>query len=882
MLKIKNLRFAADLGLIAFLVFFVGKLIDAWSAFEVPRGVDDYSQLHKVKYILTYWPHLSWNYQWGGGMPLLRWYPPAFYYIVAAIVNLSKSSIELATIYFLYLLYFGSAAGIYALVLRLTGSREVGLLTSVLAIISPSVWDQFVLGGVYSRVAALMLLPLAMWLTVELTGSRPSDRRGWMTYSALVVVLALSVLFNPFFGIPTVAMALMLILFLQDDGSRKVGLVLKLLISVLLLTSFYVIPFFLRVPPNLSLGTLGEYSATRNFFVFSRFPAPEVSYLALSPTVVSFVVGTLILSRFVKTEPKAKLERKTLRFLTVVTFLILLFMATGLFASWVINYIGLAVAIFPFVLAPLAGMSYHRVLARTTKYSRHIAAFVMLSLIGSMLLVSGVDPIAKVSSTTGTSDPSIRVFRQLRLDDGQTLYRIGVRGTEGWIGQWWNYKSDVPQTRDYFFQGILYPEWIAWLNDAVWKWPNNYEEANFLLDWWAVKWILVNSETSDPTKFLSRPEFYRSVANVSVPPIGSLYEFEYNMALPILHATNSPTALVISRGQYRLVLNSLAYSGLSDSGVIPVRGGEYVDDYSIEDLRWFDVILLYGYSYHDRAKAWDLLRQYVELGGGLIIDTGFSPDSNSPLVPLPSPVEKTMWTNFGTRWEFAWVKSPVTEDIDFKAFAPAVSEGAPWGVSSSDNASVRDWARPVLWIAGQPLLAVGQLGRGRVLWSGINLPWHIGVYKNPEEAKLLARAVAWASGHPQPVPKNTNYQALRENPERATVILQAEARGVLFKEFYYPDWKASIETTSGGRQAAPILRAGPDFMYVGVPGGTKYPAKVIFEFDKGVDYLGLSLSAVTLMFLAAYAAVGPTAVAPFSRPFTALRRRIEKWWPKEE
>lgn len=876
---LKNLRLAIDLGLIAVLVFFVGKLANAWSPFDVPPGADALNQLQKAKYILTFWPNSLWSYQWSGGMPLLRWYPLAFHYSVAAIVYLSRSSIELATVCFLYILYFIAAAGIYAFVSKLTGSQGAGLTTSVLATISPSIWDPLLLGGVYGRVGALALLPLAMWLAVELTGSKPGERRVWAAYSALVLVLALSIWFNPYLGIPTVAVALLLVVFLQGSGRRGIGLGLKLAISVLLLSSFYLIPFFLRMPPNLSAERMGEGSL-RNFFVFSRFPAPEASYLALSPVVVIFLVVMLVLSRFVKTEARKGQERKATKFLAVVTGLIFLLMVAALFNSSVVNFNDLAMPILGFVLAALAGMISFRVLTVVPRYSRYITAFLMLGLVGSMLVVSSIDPIAKISSTEVLSDPSVRVLEQLRLDNGQTLYRIGIHGSDWWVGQWWNYRSNVPQTRDYFFQGIVHPDWNAWLHAAVWEWQDNYPETNFLLDWWGVRWILVR--TTDPSKFLSKPEFYKSVANVSA--LGTtLYEFEYNAAPPILYATDCPSALVISRDQFRNVLNGLAYAGFGDSAVVPVLGSEYVDDYSIEDLRRFDVVILYGYDYHDRAAAWELLRQYVELGGGLIIDTGYSPDSDSSLIPPPSPVEKTTWAHVGPQWDFRSVKSPVTEDIDFESFAPAVSGGAQWGVSSSEDASVRDWARPVLWSGGKPLVAVGQLGKGRVFWSGINLPWHISTYKNPVEAKFLAKAVAWASGRPYPVPKNTNYEARRDNPEKATVTLSANAGGVLFKESYYPDWKASIETADGHRQEAQILQAGTGFMYVSLPKETKYPAKVIFEFDKTIDYLGLSASAVTLVFLVAYAVVGPRA-SPFSRLTAALRRRMEEWelWTEEE
>ena len=829
MLKTGNIKFVADLIAIAVFVFFVGSLIGAWSYYEIPHGGDAFNQLQKVRWILDTWPHLTWTNQWAGGMPLMRWYPPVLYYIVATVVVLSKLSIELAMVSVIYVLYFVGAASTYALMLKLTGSRGAAVLTVILVMISPSIWEEFVVAGVYGRVGALMMLPAALWLAVELIEHRQSARQIWGAFSALVIVLALSVLFNPLLGVPTMALTILLIIFSMEGWTEKLKLILKLAVSVFFIAAFFLFPFLLRNLPDFVSYSWGS-GPTMDFLVFSRFPAPE-SYAALSPIVVSFVIIVLLLSRLTKARLDSIPQRKTLKFLALVTVFAIMLIGAALLSSTVVGYAALALAILPFTLGSLGGIIYHGVVASATKFSKYASVLVIIGLICSMLFVSGV-PITRAFGSTVVPDDSIRILRELHLDKNQTFqYRVGLRGTEGLMGQWWNYRSSIPQTRDYYGIGVLYPDWIAWLNDAVWKSNNNYEEMNFLLDWWSIKWILVNNVTSDPSKFLSSPDTYRLAANVSDLPIYKLYEFEYNVPYPILYATNAPTLLVIAGDQYRTVINDLSFSGSSDSRLIPIHGGAYIDDYSIDDLRNFDAVLIYGYNYHDRARAWDLLSQYVNSGGGLVIDTGFSPDSNSETMPLPSPVDSTHWTNFGTEWQFSWVKSDQTDDINFSSFAPAVSAGGGWGVSASYNSSVRDWAKPVVWDAGQPLMVAGRLGQGRVFWTGMNLLYHIGTYKNYEEARLLANAITWACGLSQPIQNVADYASRQDNPERDTVVLNSESHGVLFKEFSYVDWNAGIDTANGVHETLPIYQAGPDFMYVGIPKGITFPATVTFEFD---------------------------------------------------
>jgi hypothetical protein len=78
------------------------------------------------------------------------------------------------------------------------------------------------------------------------------------------------------------------------------------------------------------------------------------------------------------------------------------------------------------------------------------------------------------------------------------------------------------------------------------------------------------------------------------------------------------------------------------------------------------------------------------------------------------------------------------------------------------------------------------------------------------------------------------------------------ATGVLFKESWFPNWHASVNGVP-----ASIYRAGPDFMYVPLGKGVKYPAVVTLEFTRsGLEWLGDSISVLSLLGLAIYAVDG--------------------------
>ena len=142
------------------------------------------------------------------------------------------------------------------------------------------------------------------------------------------------------------------------------------------------------------------------------------------------------------------------------------------------------------------------------------------------------------------------------------------------------------------------------------------------------------------------------------------------------------------------------------------------------------------------------------------------------------------------------------------------------------------------------MLVAGTLGRGRVVWSGMNLPYHASSTRNSQESLLLAQAIAWAApdgGAAAP------YRATFVNPQARSIRLEGPAKGVLFKENWVPNWRATVD----GRQVE-IYPAGPDFMYVPL-GGFSHPAVVELTFTRtALEWIGDAISLLTLAGLMLY------------------------------
>ncbi len=90
---------------------------------------------------------------------------------------------------------------------------------------------------------------------------------------------------------------------------------------------------------------------------------------------------------------------------------------------------------------------------------------------------------------------------------------------------------------------------------------------------------------------------------------------------------------------------------------------------------------------------------------------------------------------------------------------------------------------------------------------------------------LFQQALQWLFG--EDATSSPSYQAEFVNPEKREVTLRSPAGGVLFKESYFPNWKARF-ITEKGTQSLPIYQAGPGMMYVPLDGEST--GTVVFEY----------------------------------------------------
>lgn len=488
-------------------------------------------------------------------------------------------------------------------------------------------------------------------------------------------------------------------------------------------------------------------------------------------------------------------------------------------------------------------------------------------------------------------------------------FNLRVDTHDAGVASWFNNAYPlVPQPQDYFYHGALNRDYRVWLLLAAWRWPDNYNETSFLFDWYADKQLIVNKNNlPEDTKVNAFDKLSQRSDLFTHQGAASAYDiFTFNNSTPILSTTNAPNFLVISKQKgisYSTVLRALSYANLNSQYLIPIQGEkEYIDDYKLEELKQFKMIILYEYKIHNQKKAEKLLKDYVNQGGGLFVEANKEDWENRDLLEV-FPVSGAATVNFPKEWQLKTGDGGQDiVDIKLAQFSsPIFGEDQSWKMVEATE--VKSWAKTVLSNYGKPIVVRGKFGQGKVIWSGMNLPYHIITYHNEEESrffgKLLYSSVGLKLEEDKPIEKaeekdltyeTDSYKTEFVNPEKRIVTLKKSTDGALFKESYFRNWHAKL-IKGNDVQKLKIYYAGPGFMYVRLPEGVKAQDKIIFEYKKSwwPEKISIIISLLTLLGLLLYAFGGKFINSFLNKIRSRINEPIKKtsqmsksWWEDDD
>ena len=820
----------------------VGFMVDF---FGKPMGIDFYAHAAKLKWILAE-PYPLWSPYWYAGFQPFRYYSPLPYWIYALASWAFHLTIEESILLVAFLSLAGLGLLVYLIGFEVSGLRVGGILSALLCVSSPALWSYTVRLGLYSRVTATVFSLLAIWLLVKFTGGGKS-LKGWR-YLLLVAATALALLSHVLLAFLTGLTFLIYLLLASQGFKGRILSVIRVFFPSAGLAAFYYVPFFL--PPRKGPGFLAGRFPPMNPLTLLGVDDPKLwpfTEPPLSPPIIPLAV-VAILAAYVfhcKGLRSGRVRLPAVFTFSLVSLGFLYYAEQGLFPLPIlIPYVENPCLLSPYFLSIYLPLVVGGLTGMLAAKRKAYAAFILASLIW-LAAWSSFLPLSISGHSlapTGSLSPEDRkmVEEASRIAGGG--YRlIPLTGLLPSL----NYYADVAQTFGYYVQGDPHPDRTYWLLKVLHGSPNPFQ-ARFLLDWYGVNCLMLERDSA-------LPKSLGELKLVGTLPYGRL--FRYDGSSPLFTAGSQPVVLFIGRDYgYRLFLENLSFANVNSQHLIPVKGVKYVDvdGYTVEELSKFNMVVLYDWKYYSLEAAERLLEAYVRGGGKLVILS--DPFKFKSLKSLPSfyPIEKVKIEPVMERvWRVETSGDFPLKDVDFSRFSPLVWEGAAWSASFTLNEHVRSWARVWMWNQGFPVMVYGRLGRGEVLWVGLNLPYHALYHKNPYESlflvELLRSLQPWNSSW-------TFVEASRPNFETITMRVDKPFRGLLVKESYASGWRATV-TDSAGRSYHPkVYEAGLNMIYVFLPREAAYPLNVTLQYGFDLPtYVGFTLSLATLLLLILHA-----------------------------
>lgn len=486
------------------------------------------------------------------------------------------------------------------------------------------------------------------------------------------------------------------------------------------------------------------------------------------------------------------------------------------------------------------------------------------------------------------------------------------------VNIWWTSFYDLPLVRGYIDPPIATSErggffWldIAISNDSLtrdFKVEKEvaFNNALFLMDWYGIYYFeggrLGISTSAGPSSYLLENNVFekneQTVAygallkwqtasgkpelHPEVPQYLNFYKVKDEFTSPVIYGNNSPVVAVFSNlAGYEDFLRGIAWTNINSQYLIPVRAGEYIDDMDSSDFSNFDAVILTNYKYHNQKKAYSLLTEFTLKGGKVFIDSGAeNADSQKDKLPNLFPFGKLARDGLGKVWSLESTEDSLIRDVDFSKFSPPIFNEDEWKLAFPKD-SVEQDAKVLLTQSGKPILIKQQLGDGEIIWSGMNLFYHINQYKNSEEAKLFTNII----GSLIPLEKKAITQSSANwlKPEKVVVESKSSARGVLFKEEGYPGWHTKLQS-SGGKKLK-IYKTGPTypgFMYVALPKAETFKLEFNYSAERSPILVWLISLMIVLILLDLIFIRGFLLSKCFNFFSKSTRRSIGRWWEKED
>ena len=899
------------------IIFALAYVLSWQILYSGPVGNDTLFHLHLARWVDSSFPGLHWWYRWDDhGIGYREGYPLAAHWTVVAVSRLATVDLTQAMQLVQFAIAPLGALGVYAFCAWRLRRPLAGLVAGVAYLLSPLTWTFFVDWGLFAnQVGTVLFMPSVIALDVFFE-EWSAGRRGWKWRLAAVGTIglvALTGLVAPFLLGAEVATIFLYLLAVRGRGLQSRARWLFLTAPLLVLGSFLLTAFW-SLPQQEYLRFIGSHVPPRAFDsglfptwdldqVFSMHPIRPTALFdrsAISPAVwIPALAGVVT----VLWNGRARV------FTALVAFGVLAMVTTVLEAvTWGLPVLGFlvhprsGVTLVQFFVPILAGLGVTEspshvaeALAKSARLDAGRRAVATASFVGVALVLASFGVVRFAHWVEGS--PTALAYGDFEPSTNNIWARSTSGATPG--ATYGNLFPTPPQRAlvdahvplllmalpdltggaqayTYNFQLPLSPELDNWMLDSMLSRRGTTVKAELASALGIDAVVLGSTQTAQGADYSAL-----GWRQISESPLTFVNPSPSSLAT---EWPSAATALVIGADQQG---TSHPYNDLFEratTGMIPFGSGwlvrnesAYVDDYSADQLATFPALVLVGYRYHDRSKAFGLLNDYVRAGGSLYIETGWQYvdpdwDLGSP-APSVLPVSEL-------RWGALDPKAPVVVSGKSEPTWGSMTYGAAgsgWGASSASLSSIRPGAETLVSVGGRVVVARQQLGRGRVVWSGMNLIAHAAGAGSPTEDQFTAEEFRWllrAGGVPAQQEAVVTWVA--DDQARLALSSSSGTTWMLFKESFAPGWSARLVTPQGSSNV-PLVPGEADFMLArldSVPAGST----LVFTYGTtAFEQASWVLSLATLAGLIAWLLRPALIERPLRVVFSGVSRRLSRW-----
>ena len=832
---------------LSFLVLFAVVLV-AYCFKGATSGCDGFMHLSKLEILTnnlnTHSSFPQWNPYWYFGVPMWRFYSALAYYVISFFGWIFQLSTVGMVMVWSYLAFSIATVSIYFLAKEM-GLKRFGCITcSILFITSINLIDYWRIGS-YPNVTGVAFSPLALFFFLRAMRKKDLTNilAAGLAFSAVFLVYFMNAIILAVF-ILLISIVMMIrdpsLLFIrrtQQLPPKYTLVVLKILFSiffVVVVTSlWWALPFlttYLAAPAEATTSASSVTEPLVNQLV-NLFGVNKTLYSPGFGHVLLAVIGCIFV--FVK----RKTEKLYAPLCLVIAFIFCLspwlHIPTGpVFWFRFSLYFTLFVALCGGIALDTIKSFYEKILGN--KSNSKIANFSKNKtypvLIGVLLLLICVYPVfgtGVVFKGVDISAPDYVEEIESRMNFGERLAMVGGYGL--------NLYSDIFQSdggNSYYLTMVNEFSYTFWYyvfiqSDSAYL---PYFSRNY-----NVRWIMNDMDGLEQTDY-------------GVPEV-DCFDSSFVEAVGL-----NETLLLFIGNPYEYSFLFQSQAMVNSEGIILVNGGKNLEGYNLETLKNFDVIYLNGLISGNSQSLdiqYNLLSDYVNWGGGVILDTG-DITSGGELEDIPDlfPVTETAIYAESTFLLSENVSTTLTQNVDLTKMSDGQYSTVSYGTLFNGGSKI------LVFDEDLPVVAYCELGAGKILWNGLRLPYYSNYYGlsqrlskeareiYDERAKFFSEMVVFVAKESS---RESTAHVTVDYPEPEKIIVHVEDSSseevIWVKMTYFSGWTAEINDQKSNLK---IFTTGPDMMLVFPDQLGNYD--ITFCFGKTLDVIvGETISSVSIM-----------------------------------